>query len=77
MVDKDSFLMGLERAAQFHDDQAHIYRLAIEAKFPTEHRAADQSRAVRDHEHAAKAIRGMKENYQTGKLDLPSNDGHR
>jgi hypothetical protein len=70
-MDKDSFLAGLERAADFHEDQAELMRQAVKAEFPTKYRADSQTAYARFHEEAAQTLRGMKENYEVGKLELP------
>ena len=72
MTDRDSFLAGLERAAEFLDEQAHIMRLAVAAKVPSEFWADTQKCAERVHTQSAKMIRGMKANYASGKLELPA-----
>lgn len=60
LIDK-ARAQAIEECAKHHDEQAHICRMAIEAKFPSENRAFEQSVLARAHEHSAKVFRRMKE----------------
>ena len=71
-MDKNSFLAGLERAAEFHDEQAHLLRLAAKAQYPTEYRAGSQMVCAHQHDEAAKMIRGIKTSYELSRLELPT-----